>query len=189
MTQFTIHTRETAPENAKPILDVVQKNYGFVPNLLGKVAESPTALKAYLDISDAVAKGTLSGTEKQVAQLTASRVNGCEYCVAAHSTMSDMEKIPADIIAATREDRALADAKLEAIRQFTKTVVSKQGWASDADVSAFVNAGFTKAQVLEVVLIVTQKTLSNYANHIVDTPVDAAFAPRAIDLKQQRKAS
>jgi uncharacterized peroxidase-related enzyme len=189
MTKFTVHTKDSAPQEAKPLLEAVQKAFGFIPNLLGKFAEAPSVLKAYLDVSESVSKGTLSASAKQVAQITASRVNGCEYCVAAHSTMSDMEKIPADIIAATREDSTLTDTKLEAVRQFTKAVVGKQGWVSDADVSAFLSAGYNQAQALEVVLIVTQKTLSNYGNHLVKSEVDQAFASRAIDLKQQRKAS
>lgn len=188
MKQFTPHTKETAPAAAKPILEAVQGKFGFVPNLLGNFAEAPNVLKAYLDLSAVFSQGTLSPLEQQVVLIAASRINGCEYCVAAHSTMSDMQKLPADVINAVRDDRAIADAKLEALHQFAKAVVSKQGWVGDAAVAAFLAAGYSKAQVMEVVLGVTHKTLSNYANHILQTPVDAAFAPRAIDLKQQRKA-
>jgi len=185
MTDFITHTKESAPNAAKPILETVQEKYGFIPNLVGKFAEAPNVLKAYMDIATAVSQGTLSAVEQQIVLIAASRVNGCEYCVAAHSTMSDMQKLPADVINAVREDKPIADSKLEALRQFAKSVVSKQGWVCENTVNSFLDAGYTKAQVLEVVLGVTQKTLSNYANHILGTPIDQAFQPRAISLKEQ----
>lgn len=185
MTDFITHTKETAPEGSKPILEAVQGKFGFIPNLLGKFAEAPNVLKAYLDLDAITSQGTLSAVEKQIIQIAASRANGCEYCVAAHSTISDMQKLPADVINAVREDKAIADSKLEALRQFAKSVVSKQGWVCENTVNNFLAAGYTKAQVLEVILAITQKTLSNYANHILGTPVDGAFQSRAISLKEQ----
>lgn len=185
MTAFTTHTIESAPAGSKPILEAVKGKFGFVPNLLGRLAEAPNVLKAYLDLDAATSAGSLSAVEKQIVQIGTSRINGCEYCVAAHSVISDMQKLPADVIEAVREDKPIADSKLEALRQFTKVVVSKQGWACENSVSAFLAAGYTKAQVLEVVLSVTQKTLSNYANHILGTPVDQAFEPRRISLKAE----
>jgi len=119
MTDFITHTKETAPEGSKPILEVVQGKFGFVPNLLGKFAEAPNVLKAYLDLDAITSQGTLSAVEKQIVQIAASRANGCEYCVAAHSTISDMQKLPADVINAVREDKVIADSKLEALRQFS----------------------------------------------------------------------
>lgn len=189
MTQFTIHTKDTAPEAAKPILETVQGKFGFVPNLLGSLAEAPNVLKAYLDLDAITSQGTLNATEKQIVQIATSRANGCEYCVAAHSVISDMQKLPADVINAVREDAPIADNKLEALRQFTKKVVAKQGWICGDTVNSFLNAGYSKAQVLEVVLSVTQKTLSNYANHILGTPVDQAFQSRSISLKEQCSTS
>lgn len=189
MTQFTIHTKDTAPEAAKPILEAVQEKFGFVPNLLGSLAEAPNVLKAYLDLDAITSQGTLNATEKQIVQITTSRANGCEYCVAAHSVISDMQKLPADVINAVREDTPIADSKLEALRLFTKKVVAKQGWVCEDTLNSFLNAGYSKAQVLEVVLSVTQKTLSNYANHILGTPIDQAFQSRNISLKEQCSTS
>jgi len=185
MTNFTTHTKESAPDAAKPILEAVQEKYGFIPNLLGVFAEAPNVLQAYLDIATSVSQGTLSAIEQQIVQITTSRVNSCEYCVAVHSALSDMQKLPADIINAVREDKVIADSRLEALRQFTKSVVSKQGWVCENTVNNFLTVGYTKAQVLEVVLAITQKTLSNYTNHIANTPLDQAFQPRAISLKEQ----
>ncbi len=185
MNPFTTHTIESAPVGSKPILEAVKGKFGFIPNLLGGLAEAPNVLKAYLDLDSITSQGTLSAVEKQVVLISASLVNSCEYCVAAHSVISDMQKLPTDVIEAVREDKPIADTRLEALRQFTKVVVSKRGWACDSSVNAFLAAGYTKAQVLEVVLSVAQKTLSNYANHILRTPIDEAFKPRAICLKEQ----
>lgn len=179
MSNFSIHTRETAPEAARPILDGARKKYGFVPNLLGALAEAPAALEAYVTLSDILARSSLTPTEREILTIAVSAKNGCAYCVAAHSTVAAMHKVPEDVIAALRDGRAIADARLEALRRFAETLVETRGWAGDDDVQAFLAAGFTRAQALEVVLAVAFKTLSNYANHLVDTPLDAAFAPRA----------
>ncbi len=108
--------------------------------------------------------------------LTASRLNGCEYCVAAHSTVAKLSEVPASVVNAVREDRPLEDPRLEALSQFTRLVVEQRGWVGEAAVDAFIDAGFTRAQVLEVVLGVAMKTLSNYTNHLAEPALDAAFA-------------
>ena len=189
MTNFPIHTVQTAPEASKPLLEAVKGKFGIVPNLLGEFAESPTTLKAYLELSATIGGGTLSPLEQQVVQITASVLNGCHYCVAAHSTIADGQKLSREVIDAVRANQPLADKKLEALRQFTITVVNARGWATAAEVAAFLGAGYSKAHVLEVVLSVALKTISNYANHLMDTPVDQAFSGRAIDLTAYRKAS
>ncbi len=179
MSIFSIHTPETAPEAARPILDGAKRRFGFVPNLLGALAEAPAALEGYVALSDILAKSSFTPAEREVVTIAVSAKNGCAYCVAAHSTLAAMHKVPEDVITALRDRRAIDDPRLEALRAFAETLVEKRGWASDEDVQAFLAAGFTRAQALEVVLGVAFKTLSNYANHLVDTPVDAAFAPRA----------
>lgn len=189
MTKFTIHTAETAPEAAKPLLQAVNSKMGLVPNLLGEFAEAPNVLKAYLDISGNVAAGTLSPLEQQIVQITTSRLNGCHYCVAAHSTIADMQKLDHDTIEAIRDDRTISNPKHEALRQFTKSLVSKHGHVTDPETDALLAAGYTQAQILEVVLSVAMKTITNYANAIMHTPVDGAFQARAIDPGSLRKAS
>jgi alkylhydroperoxidase family enzyme len=100
-----------------------------------------------------------------------------------------MQKVPTDVVEAIREDRPISDSRLEALRVFTTTVVEKQGWLADEDVAAFLAAGFTKAQILEVILGVSFKTLSNYTNHIADTPLDPAFQAAAWAPVEKRRAS
>ena len=179
MSIISIHSEHTAPEASQAILEGAKAKYGFLPNLLGGLASSPAALEAYVTLSDLFDKSSLTPAERQVVILATSAENGCEYCVAAHSTVAAMLKVPDDVIEALRDGRPIDDERLEALRNFTETVVKKRGWADEENVQAFLAAGFDRAQVLEIVLGVAFKTLSNYANHLIQTPVDAAFAPRA----------
>lgn len=177
MSDFRIHTPDTAPEGSKEILKGAEQQMGFIPNLFGIMAEAPAALKAYNIVSDNFDNSSFNTTEKQIVLLATSFVNECHYCMAVHSTVGQMQNIDNEIIEAMRTGSPLADSKLEALRKFTQIVVEKRGWISDEDVQEFFNAGYTKAQLLEVIVGVTQKTLSNYINHIVQTPLDSAFEP------------
>lgn len=179
MSPFNIHTPESAPQGSRPILEGAQKALGFVPNLYGTFAESPELLKAYTTVGQIFDQTSFTPTERQIVLLATSAINGCDYCMAAHSTIAGMQSVPADVVAALRDDQPIADPKLEALRQFTTKLVEKRGWADEADVNAFLAAGYTKAQVFEVVLGVGMKTLSNYTNHIAATPLDEAFQPQA----------
>ena len=100
----------------------------------------------------------------------------CHYCVPAHSAIAGMMKVDPAITEALRNETPLPE-KLEALRQFTLTVVRQRGQVADADTEAFLNAGYSKQQILEVVLGVAQKVMSNYVNHLAETPVDEAFKP------------
>lgn len=173
---YPIHTVETAPEAAKATLADAEKAYGFVPNLLAMMAEAPALLKAYRALSGLFDETSLSPAERQVVLLTTSYENDCEYCVAAHSAIATMQKVPSDVVQAIRDGKPITDRKLEALRRFTAAVVNTRGWPSDAETEAFLNAGYGRQQVLEVVLGVGIKTVSNYANHMADTPLDQAFA-------------
>ena len=176
---FDQHTQDTAPAESASQLGDIEKSYGFIPNLYGVFAESPAALKAYITISKIFDESSFSATERQLIILAVSRLNGCSYCVAAHSVVAGMQKVPDDIIDAIRNDQPIADSKLQALRVFAISVVEKRGWVTESDVIAFLGAGYTKAQILEVVLGVTFKTLSNYTNHMADTPLDDAFESMA----------
>ncbi len=179
MPDFTVHTIDTAPQQSVPLLQGAQKTFGFVPNLIGVLAESPAVVEAYLTLTKIFDKSSLSAVERQVAILTISRINECDYYMAAHSVIASMQDVPADVIQAIRDDQPIADDKLEALRTYAATVVEKRGWLSDDDVAAFRSAGYSQAQVLEVVLAVSLNTLSNYANHVAETPLDDAFSSRA----------
>lgn len=179
MSDFPKHTLETAPDEAKPVLEGVQKGLGFVPNLLAYMAESPALVKGYTTLSGIFEKANLSPTERQVVLLTVSRNNACHYCMAAHTSIAQMQKVPSDVIRALRDGTAINDPKLEALRTFTAKVVESRGYPDADDMSAFLSAGYGKQHALDVVLGIGLKTLSNYTNHIVETDVDEAFAANA----------
>ena len=179
MTSFAIHTVSSAPPASRPLLERTQQAFGFVPNLAAVLAEAPAALEAFLALDAAFGRSSLSATERQVVLLTVSRVHECGYCMAAHTVIAGGQRVPADVVAALRGGAALADARLEALRTLTLAVVAKRGRLDEADLGAFFSAGYTRAQLLEVLTGVTVKTLTNYANHVAATPLDAAFRAQA----------
>lgn len=180
MSQFKIHSIQTAPAAVQPLLEGSLKKYGFVPNLHGGLAEAPAALKAYIELTALFDQTSLSPTERQVVLLVASAENHCSYCVAAHSTIAkQMVKADPAIVDAIRNLQPLPDKKLDALANFTRNVVKNRGVISGEAFDKFITAGFSRAQVLEVVLGVTLKTLSNYTNHIIETPLDTAFQAEA----------
>ncbi len=175
MTDFKVHTIESAPEASRPLLEKAQKTLGFVPNLYGVFAESPAMLEAYVTLGGIFDRSTFTATERQVVLLTAIFENECDYCMAAHSTIAGMQRVPDDVVQALRRGEPIPDARLEALSDFARKVVRERGWVLEADVQAFLDAGFTQAQLLEVILGIGMKILSNYTNHITKTPVDEAF--------------
>jgi len=180
MSHFPTHTIESAPEGAKPVLEGANKALGFVPNLYANMAESPAVLNAYIALGDLFEKSSLSKTEQQVVSLSASVVNGCEFCVAAHSVIAkNMVGVDAAIVNALRDGSALPDARLNALAVFTRATVAERGWVSGAPLEAFLAAGYSPAQALDVVLGVTMKTLSNYTNHLTETQINPQFAGEA----------
>lgn len=172
---FQVHTVETAPKKSVEILGKVSATYGFIPNLMGIFAESPAILEGYLKLGEIVDQTTLSPLERQIAFIGASISNDCHYCVAAHSVISSMQNLPGDVIDALRENQPIADPKLEALRKFVVIATDQRGFVSNEETNTFLNAGYTKENILEVILIIGMKTLSNYTNHFAETPLDAAF--------------
>jgi len=178
MTNFEIHDTQSAPAKSVASLEAARKAYGFIPNLIGTLAESPAAVKAYLTLDQLLAESSLSAVERNIATLAISRYNECHYCMAAVSAVAEMQKVPAEAIEAIRNDRPIPDGKLEALRSFATKVVDKRGWVTDDDISEFLSAGYAKASLLDVIVAASYKTLSNYANHISGTPVDQVFESR-----------
>ncbi|TDV23317.1 alkylhydroperoxidase family enzyme [Paraburkholderia caballeronis] len=173
MTAFQSYTIDTAPAASKTGLEDTKRAFGFVPNLQSYMAEAPELLAGYSALWDLFSKSTLTAHEQQVVYLTANFENDCHYCMAGHSTLAKMIKMDEGVIAALRAGTPLPDAKLEALHRFTTLVVRERGFVPDADVDAFLAAGYTRRNVLEVILGVATKVMSNYTNHIVHTPYDA----------------
>lgn len=179
MSQLTLHTQESAPTDSRPLLASVEKAYGFVPNMTAILAESPATLKAYMTVSKIFDESSLTAAERQIAILTINEYHACHYCVAAHSMAAERVGVEAAVIEAIREGTEIPDARLQALRVFTRQILDHRGWVDHSEIEAFLAAGFTMQQVLEVILAVALKTISNYTNHIADTPLDEAFKSHA----------
>ncbi len=175
MTEFIQHTADTAPAASKPLLENFNKTLGFTPNLLATMAESPAILEAYLSLDQLFNKTRFNSAERQLVLLIISRYRNCCYCLAAHGTVAKMHNISVDLIDAVYFKQSLNDQKLEALRDFTEAVLAQEGWVKQAELEPFYQAGYTKQHVLEVVLAISFKTLSNFVNHINDTPIDSEF--------------
>lgn len=171
---------KSAPPRGRAVLEEAQAQIGFIPNMYANMVHSPGLLETYLaGYSKFRAESGFTPAEQEVVFLTISRDNGCEYCVGAHSMLADTQsKLAKEATNAIRDGKPIPDAKLEALSRFTSQMVATRGLPSQADVGAFLQAGYAEQQVLEIILAIAVKTLSNYANHIFHTPLDPMFAVR-----------
>jgi uncharacterized peroxidase-related enzyme len=186
MTHFPVHTAESAPGASRALLEGLKRSFGLVPNLFGVFAESPAALRGALAVHEAFSTSSLTPAEQQLVMLAVSEANDCEYCVAAHSTLAKrVAKVDPALVTATRGREPLADAKLDALVTFTRKVVEQRGILTPAEVDAFLGAGYTNAQVLEVLLGVGMKTFNNYVDHIAHTPLNDQFKAEAWQPKRK----
>ena len=175
MTAFTIHTIESAPEASKPHLEASLKEYGMVPNLHAVMAEAPGLLQAYREAHQLFTETSFDKDELTVVWQAINVEHNCHYCVPAHTGIAKSMGVADDIIDALRDETPLANPKLEALRTFTLTTVRDRGNVNEAALQAFFDAGYTQKNVLEVILGLSQKVMSNYTNHFADTPVDEPF--------------
>lgn len=186
MATFTVHTKDSAPGASRPVLERIGKGFGFVPNLYAVFAESPAALQGALAISEAFSKTSLSPAEQELVALAVSEANDCEFCMAAHSTIAKhVAKVEPALVTAARDGEPLADPKLDALVTFTRKVVEHRGFVADADVAAFLGAGYTKAQLIEVLFGVGMKTFHNYVDHVAKTPLNDQFKAEAWRAKSR----
>lgn len=165
MADFTYHTPENTSGKTKELLTGIQKNYGFLPNIFAYMAESPVTVEAYLSLSDLVSKTSLTPAQQQVAFLAVSVENGCSFCTIAHRAGGKMKKANAQTLTALSTHEKVGDHQDAALAAFSQSVTKNRGRPSEAEVQAFLDAGFTKEQIFEVILIVAIKTISNYSNH------------------------
>lgn len=173
-------TLDTAEGAAKEVLQKALKQVGFVPNMYANMVNSPGLLNTYLDGYAAFrADSGFSSVEQEVVFLVISHENGCEYCVGAHSFLADAKSgVPKEVTDAIRDGRPIPDAKLEALAAFTRVIFASRGLPDRKQVDAFLSAGYAERQILEIVLALAVKTLSNYANHLFHTPLDPVFEGR-----------
>jgi len=175
MSTFTLHTEATAPTGSKPLLAQSQNAYGMIPGLHAVMAEAPGLLEAYQRVHELFTASSFDNDELTVIWQSINVEHACHYCVPAHTGIAKSMGVDDAISDALRNETPLPNARLEALRTFTLAVVRNRGAVNPDTVQTFLDAGFSSQQVLEVVLGVAQKVMSNYTNHLAQTPVDAPF--------------
>lgn len=175
MTTLKVHNLETAPQESKALLEQSLKANGMIPGLHGVLAGSPGILEAYQTLHKLFTESSFNNEELTVVWQTINVEHACHYCVPAHTGIAKMMKVDDAITEALRNETPLENPKLEALRTLTLTVVRNRGHVTPEDLNSFYAAGYEERQVLEIILGLAQKTISNYVNHIANTPVDAPF--------------
>jgi uncharacterized peroxidase-related enzyme len=177
---FPVHTAATAPAAARPVMDAAAAVFGFIPNLIGVMASSPALAEAYLVLSAIFDQKTaLSLAERQVVLLAVSRFHECRYCVAAHTMSADMYGVSPAVVEAIRNDQPIPAPKLEALRRLVTALVERRGHLPEAELQAFFAAGYSPAHLLDALVGVAQKSLSNFTNHLAGTPLDEPLSGHA----------
>jgi uncharacterized peroxidase-related enzyme len=176
---LTLPTADAIPKESQVILEGVQKKFGFIPNLMTAFSPSPAVLQAYLTLADLASKTSFTPGEQHAGALIISQELGCHYCLAAHGTIGQSVALDKDTVVAQQTRAALNDERLEALRTLLLSIIGSKGHPEPAAIARFRAAGYTDTQIGEAVLLVIWKTLSNYTNHLFDTPIDDAFAPNA----------
>ncbi|MBR9729170.1 carboxymuconolactone decarboxylase family protein [Shewanella intestini] len=176
MTTFTIHTTESAPEKSKAILAGAIKQVGVIPGLYGVMAESPEILKAYTQLNQLFTSTSFNAEELTVVWQTINVEHECHYCVPAHTAIAHSMKVDAGLTEALRNQTAMPTEKLQALHKFTLAMVRQRGNVTDEQIAEFFAAGYAQQQVLEIILGLSQKVISNYVNHVAKTPVDPMFS-------------
>jgi uncharacterized peroxidase-related enzyme len=162
---------DNATGKAKELLETVKKKMGGTPNILTTMARSPAALQGYLNLSGALAEGTLSAGLREQIALAVAGANSCGYCAAAHTAIGKGAGVDEDELAKSLDGEP-SDAKAAAAVKFARTLVDKRGFASDEDLEALRNAGFDDGQVVEIVANVALNLYTNYFNHVAETDID-----------------
>jgi alkylhydroperoxidase family enzyme len=179
MFTYQIHTIETAPEKSKPLLELFNNAIGFVPNLAGTVANSPVLANSLLGLFQNVHSGSFSEAEVQVLLLTNAVTNSSSWPVAFHTALALKQGLdPADV-QAIRDRQLPKDKRYAALSGLAKKLIEKRGQLTDADVTVFLEAGFEKEHLLEVVAAVAASTITNYAGKITNPPLDSFLEEHA----------
>ncbi len=171
-------TPEQAPEGSRKILETAQSS-GLIPNMYSNMANSAGLLTTYRQGYDAFRSSSGFNTvEQEIVFLAISRYHGCTYCVSAHSAIADRNKVPLEITDAIRQGLPIADPKLQSLNSFTTALVHSRGRPTQKELSSFLESGYSEKQVLEIILAISVKTISNFSNHLFDTELDEIFKNR-----------
>ncbi len=178
--ELPVRSIEDAPAEIRDTLVAVKGKFGFVPNLLGALANVPASVQAYLSAATSFEQSSFSPVEQQLVLIAVSAVNECDYCLAAHSTVAKaMLKADPAAVAAVRAGTTLPDAKQNALVTLTREIVANRGHVSAAALEDFLAHGYTREQAVEILLGVAQKTISNFFTHLSPVEIDPAFRAEA----------
>ncbi|HEX8876906.1 MAG TPA: carboxymuconolactone decarboxylase family protein [Phycisphaerales bacterium] len=172
---FAIHTPQSASPASGGILEAIQKAFGFVPNMNATIAESPALLRGVTELNQALATGELTPVERNLVSIVAARELGNAYCVAGHCTVASGMSRQASELDALRRGASIEDAKLESLRAFTVRLIATKGAVSDEELAAFLGAGYSRRQALEVIGVIAEKTISTQVKNLAGVPLEAAF--------------
>ena len=175
MTKFAVPTREEVSENNQAIFDKLKKGLGFVPNLYAYYAKNETALGDYLALQNR--KSTLKAKEREVINLVTSQINGCRYCQSAHTALGKMNGFTDEQILEIRQGSAGFDQKLDALAKFTASTVENRGKASQESKDLFFEVGYTEANLIDVIIVIGDKIISNYLHNLTGFEIDFPIAP------------
>lgn len=176
---------ESATGKAKELLDAVKSKLGLVPNMTLAMSNAPAALNGYLQFSGALSQGSLPAKTRELLALTIAEVNGCDYCLAAHTAIGKMTGLTSEQIRDSRQGTAV-DPKANALIRFARLVLETKGRVSGGELRAFKDAGYDDGAVAEVVAHVALNVFTNYFNNVAETDIDF---PRAESLSGHREAS
>lgn len=180
MTAITVPTRDTVSPANQAMFDALKGQLGFVPNLYATLAHSENALGTYLALQSA--KSSINAKAREVVNLVVSQVNECEYCLAAHTALGNMNGFTDDQIIEIRSGTARFDAKLDALAKLTRSIAVNRGHADQALVNAFFAAGWTKENLVDAIVTIGDKTVTNYLHGTTRIPIDFPAAP-ALNVK------
>ncbi|PJE38049.1 carboxymuconolactone decarboxylase [Pseudooceanicola lipolyticus] len=187
MTKFEKFDESNAPAEAVPLIEKSKAAFGRLPGLHAVMAGAPALLDGYQVLHRLFAEETsFDADEKTVVWQTINVAHECHYCVPAHTGIAKAMKVSDEISNALRDETPLPSAKLEALRSFTLAMLESRGRPSEAQMQAFLDAGYNQRHVLEIILGLAQKVMSNYTNHIAETPVDEGMKKFAWTPKSQR---
>lgn len=173
--KFDLYNLESAPTESQPLLENSVKNFGMIPNLHAVLAASPPTLEAYQVLHQLFQKSSFDAEELTVVWQTINVEHECHYCVPAHTGIANMMKVDTAITDALRTRSALPDEKLQVLHLTTLALVRNRGHISEQEQAEFFAVGYERHHLLEIILGISQKVISNYVNHLAETPVDKPF--------------
>ena len=172
MPNYPIHSLASAPENSKPGLEQLQQAFGVIPNIAAAIANSPKLINSLVGVFQQVHSSSLSEPEIQIVLLTDAVANASAYAVAFHTALAQQHGVPSEETGAIRQRRAPANKRFAALSALAKTLIEKRGHLGEPELNAFLAAGFSREQVLEVIAIVAASTITNYAGTITNPPLE-----------------